>query len=82
MRIRLQKNNLCIFPPPFISIPKVMCFLTIPPFECAFEPSPPFKCVFEPSPSSSAPSSPHHPFECAFEPSPLFLVRLRALTFF
>jgi len=70
MRIRLQKKNLCIFLPPFISIPHVMCFLTQPPFECTFKPSPPFKCVFEPStillsaPSSShflssAPSSPH-----------------------
>jgi len=63
-------KNLCIFPPPFIFHSQGSAFLTLPPFECAFEPStikgsafptlPPFECAFEPSPYffSSAPSSP------------------------
>jgi hypothetical protein len=81
MRIRWQKKKFFVFFHHLsFLIPKVVRFLTLPPFECAFEPSP----------SSSGPLSPRqsfwmrlraliffrvhhqafdHPFECAFEPS-------------
>ena len=73
MRIKPQKKKIFVFFHHLsFLIPKVVRFLTLPPFKCVFEPSPPFECAFEPSP----------PFECAFEPSPFFLVRLRAFISF
>jgi hypothetical protein len=60
MRIRPQKKKIFVFFHHLsFLIPKVMRFLTLPPFKCVFEPSPPFECAFEPSPSSSAPLSRH-----------------------
>jgi hypothetical protein len=93
MRIKPQKKKIFVFFHHLsFLIPKVVRFLTLPPFKCVFEPSPPFECAFEPSPSSSAPlslhflssapSSPHLLLCAPSSPRPFFWVRLRALTFF
>jgi hypothetical protein len=60
MRIRLQKKKIFLYFSTTFSQPsKVVCFLTLPPFERAFEPLLPFKSAFEPS----------LPSERAFDPT-------------
>jgi len=75
-RIRPKKKISLYFSTTFSRPSKVVRFLTLPPFECAFKPLP----------TSSAPSNPHllqvrlraldHPFECTFEALFFFLLLL------
>jgi hypothetical protein len=58
-RIKPQKKISLYFSTTFSQPSKVVCFLTLPPFERAYEPSLPFERAFEPS----------LPFKRAFEPS-------------
>jgi len=71
MRIRLQKKKkiFLYFSTTFSQPSKVVCFLTLPPFERAFEPLLPFKSAFEPSLLFERAFEPSLPSERAFDPT-------------